>query len=109
MSRPAAPTGTMRAACDELVKDLEAAVQKFRARLADFASEEMSREELVAITPTQVRLVAASTNLDRIARELLSATVRMRDVAGIPLGEAEVESSCGCDDCRSKVAARTVN
>lgn len=109
MSRTVAPTGTMRAACDVLAADLEAAVTKLRNALGAYDSEEMTAEELVAITPVQMRLATSVRALHMAVQGFLNTTLAMREAKGIPVTDAEIEGACECDDCKAKVAARVVN
>ena len=69
----------------------------------------MTVEELVAITPVQVRLAASVGALDKMVQSMLDETIALRIAKGIPVTEAEIDGMCDCDDCRAKVAAQPQN
>lgn len=106
MSAPAlAPTGTLRAAVEQLTADLDAAVRRMRTTLEGGRGEEADAGELVALTGAQVKLLKTAGQVDALAAKLLAETSRLRDMLGMPITEHEMLSACDCPDCRAKVSA----
>lgn len=109
MSRAVAPKGTMRAACDVLLADLLAAVEKFQTAVNAYGSEETDVEELVASTPVQIRLAQATESLHAMTSSILMQTRVLRDKRGSPVTSDEIKGACECDDCKAKSGVRTLN
>ena len=102
-----APTGTLRAACEQLTADIVAAVAKMKAALAGHDAEQTTVEELHAVTHVQAQLVKATMALDRLARGMFATTAELREREGIPITEREILGGCGCPGCTARLAATT--
>lgn len=101
--------GTLRAAVETLTADIAAAVDKMKAELEGRRYEGTDAAELVAVTHAQIQLVKATHALDRLSKGMLATTVHLREHVGIPLTPHELESECGCPECKATLAAHPAN